>query len=78
MHSVRLATAEKALLDRLYLGPSRSRLFAHLPEVEIPKDFDARRAREWITRIPVGPRRKSVEQRLEALLQGRGSRLRRG
>jgi hypothetical protein len=75
---VRLATPEKALLDTLYLGPTRSRLFAHLPEVEISKDFDARRAREWITGIPAGPRRKSVEQRLEALLRGRGSRLRRG
>jgi predicted transcriptional regulator of viral defense system len=75
---IRLATPEKALLDTLYLGPTRSRLFAHLPEVEIPKDFDARRAREWIARIPAGPRRKSVQQRLEALLRGRGSRLRRG
>ena len=65
---VRLATPEKALIDTLYLGPTRSRMFAHLPEIEIPKGFDRRKAREWIARIPVGPRRTSVERRLDRLL----------
>jgi predicted transcriptional regulator of viral defense system len=65
---VRLATPEKALIDTLYLGPTRSRMFAHLPEIEIPKGFDRRKAQEWIARIPVGPRRTSVEQRLDRLL----------
>ena len=68
---VRLATPEKALLDVLYLGPARSRLFAHLPEIEIPRRFDPRRAREWIDRLPAGPRRTSVERRLDALLAAR-------
>jgi predicted transcriptional regulator of viral defense system len=31
---VRLASPEKALIDTLYLGPTRSRMFAHLPEEE--------------------------------------------
>ncbi len=66
---VRLATPEKALLDTLYLGPTRSRMFAHLPEIEIPKGFDRRKAQEWIVRIPPGPRRASVEQRLDRLLK---------
>jgi predicted transcriptional regulator of viral defense system len=66
---VRLATPEKALLDTLYLGPTRSRMFAHLPEIEIPKGFDRRKAQEWVTRIPPGPRRASVEQRLDRLLR---------
>ena len=65
---VRLATPEKALLDTLYLGPARSRMFAHLPEIEIPKGFERRQAREWVARIPAGPRRTSVEQRLARLL----------
>lgn len=65
---VRLATPEKALLDTLYLGPARSRMFAQLPEIEIPRDFDRRKAQEWIARIPEGPRRTSVEQRLVRLL----------
>jgi predicted transcriptional regulator of viral defense system len=65
---VRLASPEKALIDTLYLGPTRSRMFAHLPEIEIPKGFDRRKAQEWIARIPVGPRRTSVERRLDRLL----------
>jgi predicted transcriptional regulator of viral defense system len=65
---VRLATPEKALLDTLYLAPARSRLFAHLPEVELPEHFDCDRIRYWIRRIPAGPRRTSVEQRLNAVL----------
>jgi hypothetical protein len=66
---VRLATPEKALIDTLYLGPTRSRMFAHLPEIEIPKDFDRRKALEWVARIPAGPRRTSVEERLDRLLR---------
>jgi len=65
---VRLATPEKALLDTLYLGQTRSRLFAHLPEIEIPKTFDRRKAREWVARIPAGPRRTTVERRLDRLM----------
>lgn len=65
---VRLATPEKALLDTLYLTPARSRLFAHLPEVELPEHFDCDRVRYWIRRIPAGPRQKSVEQRLDAVV----------
>ena len=35
----KIATAEKALFDLLYLAPGRSRLFATLPELEIPRKF---------------------------------------
>ncbi len=68
---IRLATAEKALVDVLYLGPTRTRLFAHLPEIEIPAAFDPRKAREWVSRIRAGPRRRSVETRLARLLGSR-------
>ena len=64
---VRMATPEKALLDVLYLGQSKRRLFAHLPEVELPRAFSMRSARRWIARIPVGPRRVAVERRLQAI-----------
>ncbi|HEY4212859.1 MAG TPA: hypothetical protein VGM84_15360 [Steroidobacteraceae bacterium] len=37
--SIKIATAEKALFDLLYLGPGRSRLFAKLPELDIPRGF---------------------------------------
>jgi len=68
---VRLAAPEKALMDTLYLGPTRSRLFAELPEIVIPRGFDKRKALEWIARIPPGPRRTSVERRLDSLLRRR-------
>lgn len=69
---LRLATPEKALADTIYLAPARSRLFAHLPELEIPRRFDRAAARGWASRIPPGPRRVMFEQRLERLLQPRG------
>jgi predicted transcriptional regulator of viral defense system len=64
---VLLASPEKALLDTLYLVPARSRLFAYLPEVELPAKFNWVEATSWIERIPKGPRRTSVKQRLDAL-----------
>jgi predicted transcriptional regulator of viral defense system len=66
---VRLATPEKALLDTLYLAPARSRTFAALPEIDIHRDFDRNEAHRWVKRIPPGPRRLAVEQRLKALLR---------
>jgi predicted transcriptional regulator of viral defense system len=71
LSGVRLASPEKALLDTLYLAPARSRLFATLPEVEIPRRFDREAARDWSKRIAPGPRRDAVEARLEALLRRR-------
>ena len=65
---VRLATPEKALLDLLYLTPARSRLFARLPEIELPARFSVRECRRWIARIPASYRRTMVRRRLEALL----------
>ncbi|HBA86096.1 MAG TPA: hypothetical protein DCZ95_18585 [Verrucomicrobia bacterium] len=63
-----MATPEKALLDVLYLSPAKSRLFAALPELEFPKSFSPRRARQLAKKIP-SPRRKTlVQSRLERLL----------
>lgn len=71
---VRLATPEKALLDILYLVPARSRLFAHLPEIELPGRFNRSEARRWIARIPAGPRRAAVAQRLDRILASQPTR----
>jgi predicted transcriptional regulator of viral defense system len=65
----RLALPEKALLDMLYLAPARSRLFAALPEIEIPRSFNDQEARRWIKRIRSEPRRRLVGARLDALLK---------
>ena len=63
--------SQRADLDTLYLAPARSRLFAALPEVEIPRGFDSGAARRWLAKIPPSPRRLAVERRLEALLSRR-------
>ena len=65
---VRLATPEKALVDFLYLSPTRSRLFAALPELELPRSFGRRQARAWAARIPSGRTRTIVERELDRIL----------
>ena len=44
----KIATPEKALLDVFYLSAGRSRLFAALPEVEVPAGF---RRKEAVARV---------------------------
>jgi len=67
----RLATPEKALLDFLYLAPTRSRLFRVLPELEWPKGFQPGVARSIASRIEPAARRRTVVRRLEDLLATR-------
>jgi predicted transcriptional regulator of viral defense system len=66
--TVKLASPEKALVDLLYLSPTRSRLFAALPELEIPPGFRRRVARRWARQIPSQRARTIVERKLDALL----------
>jgi predicted transcriptional regulator of viral defense system len=63
---VKLATPEKALLDVFYLSGTRSRLFAALPELELPQSFRFREARAWLGKIPSKRLRTVVAARLEA------------
>jgi len=70
---VRLASPEKALVDFLYLSTSRSRLFARLPELELPKSFSPDVAREWAARIPSPRMRTVVGRELDRLLPAAGS-----
>jgi predicted transcriptional regulator of viral defense system len=64
---IALATPEKALLDFFYLSSAKSHLFGELPEIELPKTFSLKKAREMIKRIPSLQRRTLVEQRFEKL-----------
>src|SRR5687768_16005276 len=68
-NGAKLATAEKALVDLFYMGRARSRLFAALPELDRPKDFDVKAARRWIARIPDARWRASTLRRLEAVVR---------
>jgi predicted transcriptional regulator of viral defense system len=71
---IKMATPEKALLDVFYLSGGRSRLFAALPELTLPRGFHFERARAWIRRIPSVRLRTIVSRRLAALEPaGRGS-----
>jgi predicted transcriptional regulator of viral defense system len=67
--SIKLATPEKALVDFLYLSPTRGRLFAALPEIEMPRGFKRSVAREWIKRIPSQRLRTIVRRRLVETLR---------
>ena len=65
---VRLATPEKALMDVLYLGNARSRLFADLPELALLGSFSEKEARRWVERIRDPSRRTMVRVRLDRIL----------
>lgn len=58
-----MATPEKALIDLLYFSPARSRLFAILPELELPADFRHARAMQYISLINSPGRRQLVRNR---------------
>ena len=65
---IKLAFPEKALVDFLYLSPTRGRLFASLPELELPRGFRRSAAREWVRRVPSKRLRTIVARRLEQIL----------
>jgi predicted transcriptional regulator of viral defense system len=67
----RLATAEKALVDLLYLRPARSKLFRALPEIEFPRRFRLSAARDVVGRIASPRRRTAVARALDELAEAR-------
>jgi hypothetical protein len=66
----KIATAEKALFDILYLAPARSRLFARLPEIDFPRKFDWHGVRKYIDYVESGSRRAFLATRIDALRSG--------
>ncbi|MFY9925875.1 MAG: hypothetical protein WCA95_12810 [Opitutaceae bacterium] len=63
----RIATAEKALFDLLYLSPTRSRLFASLPEMELPRSFRWAEVSRWTNKIAGKSRRAFVKRKVASL-----------
>jgi predicted transcriptional regulator of viral defense system len=64
----RVASAEKALLDTLYLSTRRGRRFRRLPELELPRSFRKKElARLLRAQVPHTPVRTAVSNRLEEL-----------
>lgn len=64
---LKIACAEKALVDYFYFSPSKSRQFTKLPETEIPKTFSWKKAFRYCRSIPSPRTRSLVHSRLEAL-----------
>jgi predicted transcriptional regulator of viral defense system len=63
----KVATAEKALFDLLYLSPSRSRLFAKLPEIQLPRRFRWAALRRYAARVKSQGRRTLLLASIERL-----------
>ena len=64
----KMATPEKALFDLLYLSPTRTRLFVHLPEIEFPKSFRWSVLTRW-TKLIAGKSRRAFVARKIGLLR---------
>jgi predicted transcriptional regulator of viral defense system len=67
----KVALPEKALFDFLYLSPTRSRLFAALPELELPRGFRKGDVHAWVDRIPSPRSRTIVARKLDDVLRRR-------
>jgi predicted transcriptional regulator of viral defense system len=70
----KLATPEKAIFDVMYLSGGRSRVFARLPELELPKRFRRTLLNTWIARIASIRRRSMVETRIAAVFAPKRTR----
>jgi hypothetical protein len=63
-----MATAEKALVDILYLFPEKSKTFRALPELGV-KELSLNKIEKWIKKIPSKRRRTLVANRFRDLFK---------
>ena len=64
----RMATAEKAVFDTLYLARARGRRFSHLTEIQLTAGFQSAVLNDWATRIEDRRVRSFVEGQIAELL----------
>jgi hypothetical protein len=69
----KLATAEKALFDFAYLSSGRSRLFASLPELELPRGFKRKELTRWLAMVSSERSRTLTSRKLDELLAKAGA-----
>jgi len=62
--AAKIAIPEKALVDIFYLGPTRTRFFVKLPEIEFPRTFGWKKAFAMAAKIRSPARRTFVERSL--------------
>jgi len=68
---VLMASAEKALVDSLYLSVHRKKQYRFFPELHFPASFSFKRAESWARRIPSPRARARVFKDLERLRASR-------
>ncbi|MGH7439830.1 MAG: type IV toxin-antitoxin system AbiEi family antitoxin domain-containing protein [Polyangiaceae bacterium] len=66
----KIASPEKAIFDLAYLSGGATRLFAALPELELPPRFRWREVEHWVGRVPSQRSRTLVGSRIERFLGG--------
>jgi len=71
------ATAEKALFDTLYLGLRRGQQWRHLPEIELPEDWNWSAWDPWLKRISFAPFQVAM-RRARTNMAGHRTRFRSG
>ena len=64
----RMATAEKAVFDTLYLARARGQRFSHLTEIELAADFQPAVLDDWATKIRDPRVRSFVQARIADFL----------
>lgn len=62
-----IAEPEKALVDSLYLSAHKKMYFRHFPELNFPKTFSFKKAKQWVNKIPNTRVRKYVLGQLTVL-----------
>ena len=65
----RMATAEKAVFDTLYLARARGKRFSHLTEVDLPAGFRDDMLSDWATKIEDPRVRSFVQARIADFLE---------
>jgi hypothetical protein len=50
-HEITVAIPEKALFDTVYIRAARGMVDVRLPEIELPRGFNASRLDRWLGRI---------------------------
>lgn len=66
---VKIATPEKALIDMAWLSSNKTRLFTNVPELTLPKKFNARALEHWTKRMQSPRARTLARERFERFVQ---------
>lgn len=64
---VKIASPEKTLVDIFYFSPTKTRLFARLPEIQLPRRFSWSKTLEMAEQIKSPARRRFVREGLIAI-----------